>query len=329
MLTTSENTIVDIENSVLNNCLIKDTDKRKNTSKLSNSRPDKTKDITQLYLDEIGKSPLLSAEEEIFYARNAQNGCKTSRKKMIESNLRFVVSIARNYSYRGMALLDLIEEGNLGLIHAVEKFNPELGFRFCTYAIWWIKQNMERAIINQTGSVRLPVHLAKELNFYIREAKALARTLEHEPSAEEIAKKVERPVKDVIKSLNLKEKSFSIDAPVNNEPNSSWTEILADDCRHSPAIEHENKSTNEYITFWLNTLCETQKEVLARRFGLLGYEPQTLEEVGKEIGVTRERVRQIQIVALERLKRILTKEGITLDSFFNGDVNTSPSSFFF
>ena len=210
MLTISEDQIGDVENAVLNNCLLKDNENQKNTSKCSNREPSKAIDITQLYLDEIGKSPLLTAEEETFYARKALKGCEASRKKMIESNHRFVVSTARHYRYRGVALLDLIEEGNLGLIHAVEKFDPELGVRFSTYAVWWIRQNMERAIINQTGSVRLPVHLAKELNFYMREAKALARTLEHEPSVEEIAIKVDRPVKDVMKCLTLKEKSFSI-----------------------------------------------------------------------------------------------------------------------
>lgn len=154
-------------------------------------------DATQLYLGEIGYSPLLTAEEEVFYARRALRGDAASRQRMIESNLRLVVKISRRYSNRGLALLDLIEEGNLGLIRAVEKFDPEKGFRFSTYATWWIRQTIERAIMNQTRTIRLPIHIVKELNVYLRIARELAQKLDHEPSAEEIAERLDKPVVEV------------------------------------------------------------------------------------------------------------------------------------
>lgn len=154
----------------------------------------KNLDATQLYLGEIGFSPLLSAEEEVYFSRKALKGCEKSRNRMIESNLRLVVKIARRYNNRGLALLDLIEEGNLGLIRAVEKFDPERGFRFSTYATWWIRQTIERAIMNQTRTIRLPIHVVKELNVYLRTARELAQKLDHEPTAEEIAEKLQVPV---------------------------------------------------------------------------------------------------------------------------------------
>lgn len=171
-------------------------------------------DATQLYLNEIGFSPLLSAEEEVFYARRARQGIETARKRMIESNLRLVVKIARRYINRGLTLLDLIEEGNLGLIHAVEKFDPERGFRFSTYATWWIRQTMERGLMNQTRTVRLPIHVVKELNLYLRAARELSHKLDHEPSADEIARLLDRPVEDVQRMLGLNERVSSIDAPM-------------------------------------------------------------------------------------------------------------------
>ena len=177
----------------------------------------KNLDATQLYLGEIGFSPLLSAEEEVFFARKALKGCSASRKRMIESNLRLVVKIARRYNNRGLALLDLIEEGNLGLIRAVEKFDPERGFRFSTYATWWIRQTIERAIMNQTRTIRLPIHVVKELNVYLRTARELTQKLDHEPTAEEIAASLDRPVEDVTKMLRLNEKITSVDTPIGGK----------------------------------------------------------------------------------------------------------------
>lgn len=171
-------------------------------------------DATQIYLSEIGFSPLLTAEEEVFYARRALRGDIASRQRMIESNLRLVVKISRRYNNRGLALLDLIEEGNLGLIRAVEKFDPEKGFRFSTYATWWIRQTIERAIMNQTRTIRLPIHIVKELNIYLRTARELAQKLDHEPSAEEIAEQLDKPVEDVSRMLRLNERITSVDTPI-------------------------------------------------------------------------------------------------------------------
>ena len=174
----------------------------------------KSLDATQLYLGEIGFSPLLTAEEEVLYARRALRGDEAARKRMIESNLRLVVKISRRYSNRGLALLDLIEEGNLGLIRAVEKFDPERGFRFSTYATWWIRQTIERALMNQTRTIRLPIHVVKELNIYLRTARELSQKLDHEPTAEEIASKLDKPVGDVSKMRRRNERVSSVKAPI-------------------------------------------------------------------------------------------------------------------
>ncbi|CAM4216459.1 RNA polymerase sigma factor RpoS [Pseudoalteromonas byunsanensis] len=276
----------------------------------------KNLDATQLYLGEIGFSPLLSAEEEVYYARKALKGCEASRKRMIESNLRLVVKISRRYNNRGLALLDLIEEGNLGLIRAVEKFDPERGFRFSTYATWWIRQTIERAIMNQTRTIRLPIHVVKELNVYLRTARELTQKLDHEPTAEEIAQCLDRPVEDVTKMLRLNEKITSVDTPIGGDNDKALLDIIADEKGHGPESEVQSNDINNHIIDWLGELNPKQREVLARRFGLLGYEPSTLEDVGREIGLTRERVRQIQVEALRRLKDILQHEGLSTDSLF-------------
>ncbi|MCF6435273.1 MULTISPECIES: RNA polymerase sigma factor RpoS [Pseudoalteromonas] len=276
----------------------------------------KNLDATQLYLGEIGFSPLLSAEEEVYYARKALKGCEASRKRMIESNLRLVVKISRRYNNRGLALLDLIEEGNLGLIRAVEKFDPERGFRFSTYATWWIRQTIERAIMNQTRTIRLPIHVVKELNVYLRTARELTQKLDHEPTAEEIAECLDRPVEDVTKMLRLNEKITSVDTPIGGDNDKALLDIIADEKGHGPESEVQSNDINSHIVDWLGELNPKQREVLARRFGLLGYEPSTLEDVGREIGLTRERVRQIQVEALRRLKDILQHEGLSTDSLF-------------
>lgn len=276
----------------------------------------KTLDATQLYLSEIGFSPLLSAEEEVFFARKALRGCEASRKRMIESNLRLVVKIARRYNNRGLALLDLIEEGNLGLIRAVEKFDPERGFRFSTYATWWIRQTIERAIMNQTRTIRLPIHVVKELNVYLRTARELTQQLDHEPTAEEIAFKLDKPVEDVTKMLRLNERISSVDTPVGGDSDKALLDILTDERGDGPELTIQTDDIRENIVHWLEELNAKQREVLARRFGLLGYEPSTLEDVGKEIGLTRERVRQIQVEALRRLKDILTHQGLNIEALF-------------
>ncbi len=276
----------------------------------------RTLDATQMYLSEIGFSPLLTAEEERHYARLALRGDAAGRKRMIESNLRLVVKISRRYLNRGLSLLDLIEEGNLGLIRAVEKFDPERGFRFSTYATWWIRQTIERAIMNQTRTIRLPIHVVKELNVYLRAARELTQRLDHEPSAEEIAELVDKPVEDVKRMLGLNERVTSVDVPLGPDSDRSLLDTIADQQVSDPAELLQEEDMRESIAAWLEELNEKQREVIARRFGLGGYESATLEEVGRAIGLTRERVRQIQVEALRRLREILERQGLTGEAVF-------------
>lgn len=267
-------------------------------------------DATQLYLSEIGFSPLLSAEEEVHFSRLALKGDEAARKRMIESNLRLVVKIARRYLNRGLALLDLIEEGNLGLMRAVEKFDPERGFRFSTYATWWIRQTIERAIMNQTRTIRLPIHVVKELNVYLRAARQLTQQLDHEPTAEEISELVDKPLEDVKALLSLNERIASVDMPAGGESDKPLLDTLACDNNVDPAQSLEDDCLKDNIDKWLGELAENQQEVLARRFGLRGYERATLEQVGSEIGLTRERVRQIQVESLRALRKIMEANGV-------------------
>jgi len=274
-------------------------------------------DATQLYLNEIGYSPLLSADEEKYFSRLALQGDERARRRMIESNLRLVVKISRRYINRGLTLLDLIEEGNLGLIRAVEKFDPERGFRFSTYATWWIRQTIERGIMNQTRTIRLPIHVVKELNVYLRAARELTQKLDHEPSAEEIADMLDRPAADVKRMLGLNERVTSMDTPVGPDSDRSLVDTIADTHESDPSQLLQDSDIRESIADWLEELSDKQREVLSRRFGLRGYESSTLEEVGREIGLTRERVRQIQVEALRRLRTIMESNGLNSDSLFS------------
>ncbi len=275
-------------------------------------------DATRMYLNEIGFSPLLTAEEEVYYSRLAQKGDESGRRRMIESNLRLVVKIARRYINRGLAFLDLIEEGNLGLIRAVEKFDPERGFRFSTYATWWIRQTIERGIMNQTRTIRLPIHVVKELNSYLHAARRLAQTLDHEPNAEEIAEMLDKPMKDVKRLLKLNERVTSVDVPISKDADSGKTLIdsIPDESNTDPSDLLQDEDVLANLETWIAQLSDKQREVVERRFGLHGYKISTLEEVGNEIGVTRERVRQIQMDALKRLREILESEGFSSDALF-------------
>ena len=271
-------------------------------------------DATQIYLRDIGFYSLLTAEEEVHYGRLCLKGDDSARRRMIESNLRLVVKIARRYINRGLTFLDLIEEGNLGLIRAVEKFDPERGFRFSTYATWWIRQTIERAIMNQTRTIRLPVHILKEINVYHRAAKVLAQQFDHEPTAEEIAAKVDAPIEQVKRMLGLDEKISSMDAPLDSDPDRTLLEAIPDARAADPADILQNEEVNRYIEEWLKCLPEKQREVVERRFGLAGRDISTLEQVGMDVGVTRERVRQIQVEALAKLRKLLEHRGYSLDN---------------
>jgi RNA polymerase nonessential primary-like sigma factor len=266
-------------------------------------------DPTQLYLNEIGYASLLTHAEEIKLARQIKRGNKKARSRMIESNLRLVVKIARRYLGRGLAFLDLIEEGNLGLMHAVEKYDPERGFRFSTYATWWIRQTVERAIMNQGRTIRLPIHIVKELNTYLRAARTLTQQLAHEPTSEEIATLVDKPLEDIQRIMDLQRDVSSIDVPVS-DGDKSLVEIIADEDNDDPQLLLQSSDLVSKLDKILNYLPDRQREVIARRFGLRGYERETLEEVGKNIHLTRERVRQIQFEAMKHLKEMLLENGI-------------------
>ena len=274
-------------------------------------------DATRIYLNEIGFSPLLTAEEEVYYSRKSLRGDIDARKRMIECNLRLVVKIARRYMNRGLALLDLIEEGNLGLIRAVEKFDPEKGFRFSTYATWWIRQTIERALMNQTRTVRLPIHIVKEINVYLRAARKLAQQLDREPSPEDVANMLDRPIEEVKRMIGLNERITSVDNPSVYEPDKSLLDTLPDETNIDPVLLLQNSDVKRHLDIWLGQLSEKQRAVVERRYGLLGRDIATLEDIGDELGVTRERVRQIQMEAIKRLRNILEREGFSIDALFN------------
>ncbi|MDY6942409.1 MAG: RNA polymerase sigma factor RpoS [Pseudomonadota bacterium] len=288
------------------------SDSEQKTSSWANEM-DVQMDATRLYLNEIGYSPLLTAEEEVYYSRRARRGCEASRHRMIESNLRLVVKIARRYINRGLPLLDLIEEGNLGLIHAVGKFDPELGYRFSTYATWWIRQTIERALMNQTRTIRLPIHVIKEINVYLRAARKLSQTYHRTATPEEIAEMVDKPLDDVKRMLTLNERTASVDVSLGVEDDRPVLESLADENSYDPSEEIQDHDLRTVLSRWLSRLPKKQKEVVERRFGLNGRERETLEQVGREIGLTRERVRQIQVDALKRLRQIMESEGQNQD----------------
>ena len=279
-------------------------------------KAEKIVDPTQIYLNELSKSVLLTAEEEITLGRLVQKGDQPARQRMIESNLRLVVKISRRYMKRGLPLLDIIEEGNLGLIRAVEKFDPEKGFRFSTYATWWIRQTIERAIMNQTRTIRLPIHIIKEMNGYIKAQRFLAQKLDHEPRPEDIAEYLDKPVKTVIKMLKLNERVTSVDVPAGKDYEKPLLDSIADEDDHSPADALQKENIKDNITGWVYQLSDKQREVICRRYGLCGHENSTLEKVAQELGVTRERVRQIQMDGLKRLKEILEVGGYSFEALF-------------
>lgn len=281
-------------------------------------------DVTQLYLDDIGANPLLTSAEELVLARKVVAGDFSARQKMIVSNLRLVVSIAKHYLNRGILISDLIEEGNLGLIHALEKFDPERGFRFSTYATWWIRQNIERAIMNQSRTIRLPVHVVKELNLVLRalrqlDAENIDRVANGEEiphgNAEEVARLLDKPVDEVRHILTLNESTASLDAPLDIDPDLSVADAIAADPDSSPEVQLQNTEAEHQVAEWIAQLSTKQRYVLERRYGLNGCEVFTLEQLAADLGLTRERVRQIQVEALTKLRNKLVREGVSKDGY--------------
>ena len=270
-------------------------------------------DVTQLYLNEIGANPLLTADEELSLSRKVRDGNFAARQTMIERNLRLVVNIAKHYLNRGIPLLDLVEEGNLGLIHALEKFDPERGFRFSTYATWWIRQNIERAIMNQSRTIRLPVHVVKELNQVLRCQRQLEADSNGDTSIEDVARRLDRSVADVRAILALNEHTASLDAPLDIDPSLSIGESLADDSADTPDVQIHDLEVGHLVRDWINQLNEKQRMVIRHRYGIDECEVQTLEELADSLELTRERVRQIQLEALGQLRRIIKRRGVSKD----------------
>ncbi|MDR2260052.1 MAG: RNA polymerase sigma factor RpoS [Azoarcus sp.] len=271
-------------------------------------------DSTQRYLSEISANPLLSAQEEAALARKMRAGDFAARQTMIERNLRLVVNIAKHYLNRGIALLDLVEEGNLGLIHALEKFEPERGFRFSTYATWWIRQGIERAIMNQSRTVRLPVHISKELHQIMRAQRQVEARTQGSSTADEIASCLDKPVDDVRAILAFNERAISLDAPLDVDPNLSIGEALADDNARPPDLLIQNAEIETLLRNWIDTLNDKQRLVIRHRYGIDDCPLLTLEELAAQLGITRERVRQVQLEALGQLRRMLKRRGIPKDA---------------
>lgn len=272
-------------------------------------------DVTQMYLGEIGFEPLLTHEDEITLSKAAQRGDMHSRDKMINGNLRLVVKIARTYLHRGLLLSDLIEEGNIGLMRAVEKFDPDLGYRFSTYATWWIRQAIERAIMNQSRTVRLPIYMLKRISKCLNMIHKLA-VEDHNPTVAEVATALHQPTEEVGQLLQYTENTLSMDTPVT-EFNHPLQDALPDTIAINPELIFQEESFHEHVIDWLDSLPQQLREVVIRRFGLQGHDAQTLEQVGEELGLTRDRVRQLQMDALKRLRDLIREEGLDEDELFS------------
>ncbi len=270
-------------------------------------------DSVRSYLKDIRKSALLTADEEKKLARRIARGDPEARRRMIESNLRLVVSMAKRYMNRGLPFSDIIEEGNIGLMKAVEKFNPRLGFRFSTYASWWIKQSIDRAIINQGKLIRLPVHVVERINHYLSVLEQLVQEHGREPTRREIAKRMRKPIAEIEQTQQLLRKTYSLESPIGASQETTLKDVIEDSKQISPAAQAEGIDTRDEIREWMVGLKPNERQVIILRFGLEGDEPHTLEEIGKLFGLTRERVRQIEAVALGKLRTIIASRTIRKD----------------
>lgn len=274
-------------------------------------------DIVHLYLKEISEKPLLTKEDEILYSRKSLCGDACSKNVLIESNLRLVVSIAKKYRGSSIHISDLIDEGNIGLMTAVEKFDPEKGFRFSTYATWWIKQTIERAIHNQGRTIRLPVHVSKEINTIIRTHKQLVKKNNQEPSTELVAEVLNKTLDDVSTTLSYDTPIVSYDQSITSESTSqSIAVLIADENSAKPDELVDDLAIQKITANVLKCLNNRDKEIICRRFGLLGYEAQTLQEVAEEVGLTRERIRQLQVTSLAKLKNSLSRDNYDISVLF-------------
>jgi len=276
-----------------------------------------TVDLIDQYYKDIRTAPLLTKDEEIFYTRRLRQGDESARQQMIKSNLRLVVKIAKRYIKSGIPILDLIEEGNLGLMRAVEKFDPEKGFRFSTYGAWWIQQTIERAIMNQSRTVRVPIHVVKKVNACLRKGRELTKVLDHEATPSEIAMAMQRSPEEIENILALNEKTISIDSPISEIFDKPLLETLADPHEFDPLDKFAMQDLQENVERWLSSLSPKLREVVIRRYGLQGHDATTLDQTGMEIGLTRERVRQLQAEALKQLKRLIEKDGESQQTLLN------------
>ncbi len=274
-------------------------------------------DLVQRYLQQISSKPLFTPEQELIVANQAKDGDFAARQAMIEHNLRLVVSIAKTYMNRGLPFPDLIEEGNLGLMHALDKFEPQRGFRFSTYATWWIRQSIEKALMSQVRTVRLPVHVIREINQVLRARRYLEQALASEgrsPDIDDIASLTGKTIEDVADALAMAEHTTSLDAPRDLDPGSSLLDLISDKRSAGPDQEVEKYQFEEKLRTWLKGLKDDQRTVITRRYGLDKQEPATLEELSKEIGLSKERIRQIQQEALVKLKKYLQSHGLDKDT---------------
>ena len=263
-------------------------------------------DSVRLYLREIGKIPLLSQEEELELAKKAAKGNKKAKDKMVEANMRLVVSIAKRYSGRGLDFLDLIQEGNTGLLRAVEKFDPDKGFKFSTYATWWIRQAITRAIADQARTIRIPVHMVETINKVLRATRKLTQELNREPTIEEVAKEMDMEPEKVEYVMKIKQDIASLDQSVGrdgDDEDSVLGDFVEDEERISPEDSAANQILKEQLAEIISTLSEREQKIIKLRFGIGGGRPHTLEEVGAEFSVTRERIRQIEAKALSKLRK--------------------------